>query len=47
VLCILDWERERTPGENRVALLEGPGGVSLLPLDYKAVLDKKLLLTRP
>jgi phosphohistidine phosphatase SixA len=45
VLCVLDWEKGRPPDENRIALLEGPGGKSLLPPGYEAALDTKLQLT--
>ncbi len=45
VICVLDWESERPPDENRIALIEGPAGGSLLPPGYEAAFDKTFLLT--
>ncbi len=45
VLCILDREPGGSPDDTRIVLLEGPDGVSLLPADYMAGPDQRLLLT--
>jgi phosphohistidine phosphatase SixA len=45
VICVMDWEKDRPGGENRIVLLEGPRGESLLPPGYEAAPDRTLLLT--
>jgi phosphohistidine phosphatase SixA len=45
VICIMNWEKDRPSGKNRIMLLEGPQGEPLLPPGYKAAPNRSLLLT--
>jgi phosphohistidine phosphatase SixA len=45
VICILDRDPGGSHDNARIVLLEGPDGASLLPPDYAASSDERLLLT--
>ncbi len=43
IICSMEWEEQRPWEENRIVVLEGPDGASLLPHGYDTV--KRKLLT--
>jgi phosphohistidine phosphatase SixA len=45
VICILDWDNDRPPADNRVILLEGPQGEPLLPPGPGGAPNGPILLT--